>query len=81
MLGIALQEQLQLPELGEVIARLILQPPGILSEIEIIDTKSKANAEFLKKRLPLLELPCFNDYGIKDKTLEFTITFRNVETP
>jgi hypothetical protein len=74
-----LQTQLQLPEMGDVRAKLTIQAPGRLLFLEILDTKSFKNAEWLKNQLPLLELPCFNDFEITDAKLEFTITFRNVE--
>ncbi len=73
------QKHLQLPEIGDVKARITLKAPGQLLSLEILDTKSSKNADWLKNQLPLLELPCFNDFGITDANLEFTITFRNVE--
>lgn len=73
------QEQLQLPEIGEVKARITLEAPGRIASVEILDTRSGKNAEWLKIQLPLLTPPCFNDFNISDAKLEFTITFRNVE--
>ena len=75
-----LQSSLQLPEMGDVRVKISIAAPGKLTSVQILDTKSAKNAEWLKNQLPLLELPCFNDYGILDAFLEFTITFRNVET-
>jgi len=74
-----LQTSLQLPEIGDVKIKIMLAAPGTISSIQILDAKSKKNAEWLKNQLPLLSLPCFNDFGIVDAILEFTITFRNVE--
>jgi hypothetical protein len=74
-----LQRSLQLPEVGEVLIKIQLANPGKLMTVQILDSKSSKNAEWLKNQLPLLELPCFNDYGIVDAFLEFTIMFRNVE--
>lgn len=78
-LAISLQEQLQLPEIGEVAARIVLEAPGNIILVEILDSRSSKNAEWLKKQLPHLSVPCFNDFSISDAKLEFTITFRNVE--
>ncbi|MBF8263589.1 MAG: hypothetical protein HW387_1254 [Parachlamydiales bacterium] len=74
-----LQGALLLPETGEVRLKIAIVSPGKLASVEILDTKSKKNAEWLKNQLPLLDLPCFNDYNIIDPLLEFTITFRNAE--
>ena len=74
-----LQEQLQLPEIGEVKARIVLIAPGRIEEVEILDARSEKNSAWLKNQLPHLSVPCFNDFSIRDAKLEFTITFRNVE--
>lgn len=76
-----LQEQLELPEFGEVKTRIVLTAPGTIHQVEILEAKSEKNAEWLKNRLLLLEAPCFNEYGICDAAIEFTVTFRNVEHP
>jgi hypothetical protein len=68
-----LQNELDLPEYGEVRARIEIDRFGCLVGCEILESKSAKNAEFLKNRLPELAFPCLNDAGI------FTITFRNVE--
>lgn len=74
-----LQQQLQLPERGDVRIRLVLEAPGKIRALEILDSKSTKNAQWLKNQLPLLELPCFNDFGICAERMDFTVTFRNVE--
>lgn len=73
------QSSLQLPELGDVRVKIILSSPGTLDSVQILETKSEKNAEWIRNQLPLLALPSFNDFGIVDAILEFTITFRNVE--
>jgi hypothetical protein len=73
------QSCLQLPEVGEIKAKIVLASPGTLSSIQILDAKSEKNAAWLRKELPLLELPSFHDFGIVDAFLEFTITFTNAE--
>ncbi len=78
-LAALLQEQLQLPEIGEVVARIVVAAPGKIEQVEILDARSRKNSEWLKNQLPSLSVPCFNDFSIRDAKLEFTITFRNVE--
>lgn len=72
-----LQNSLDLPEYGEVKVDLEIDCYGHLVRIEILEEKSKKNGEFLKKRLPELVLPCFNERGKLHETVVFTITFKN----
>lgn len=74
-----LQGSLDLPEFGEVKVDLEIDRNGHLVRFEILEEKSKKNAEFLKKRLPELVLPCFNDTS--NETAVFTITFKNSTRP
>lgn len=74
-----LQNALDLPEYGEVRAKIEIDRFGRLIDCEILETKSMKNAEFLKNQLPELTFPCLNDFGIVDTSETFTITFRNVE--
>lgn len=69
------QSTLDLPEMGEVKARLEIDRTGRLVSCTILETKSRKNEEFLKNRLPDLMFPCFNGGDIQS----FTVTFRNVE--
>lgn len=69
-----LQTALDLPEYGEVKVKIEINRFGLLAGLEILETKSKKNGEFLKNRLPELTFPCLNG-----ETQSFTITFRNVE--
>ncbi len=75
-----LQNSLDLPEYGEVKMKITIDRWGTPISCEILESKSKKNGEFLKKRLPELAFPCFNDYALLGNSLEFTIMFRNVET-
>lgn len=68
-----LQNELDLPEYGEVKVKIEIDRFGRLVDCEILEAKSFKNAEFLKNRLPELAFPCLND------PQSFTITFRNVE--
>lgn len=72
-----LQNSLDLPEMGEVKVDLELDPRGQIVRFEILEAKSKKNSDFLKKRLPELALPCFNNDRKSDETVTFTITFKN----
>lgn len=74
-----LENHLRLPELGEVVAHLIIRTDGTVDAIEIVKTQNQKNSDFLKKRLPELVFPCFNDFGITKSHVDFTITFRNAE--
>lgn len=68
-----LQNELDLPEYGDVKAKIEIDRFGRLVDCQILEAKSAKNAEFLKNRLPELAFPCLND------SQSFTITFRNVE--
>ncbi len=70
-IALFLQEQLQLPDFGEVKAELKIDRFGHLISCKIVDSKSVKNAEFLKKRLPEVQFPCLNE------TASLTIVFRN----
>lgn len=74
-----LQNALDLPEYGEVKAKIEINCFGRLIDCQILEAKSVKNAQFLKNRLPDLAFPCLNDFGILDTKQTFTITFRNVE--
>lgn len=69
-----LQNALDLPEFGEVKAKLEIDRFGRLVDLEILEAKSVKNAQFLKAELPQLDFPA----GIADATEVFTITFRNI---
>ncbi|MBI3508546.1 MAG: hypothetical protein HY069_02765 [Chlamydiia bacterium] len=68
-----LQSELQLPEYGDVTAKIAIDPAGRLISCEILSAQRKKNGDFLKKRLPELYFPWFN------RGATFTITFRNEE--
>jgi hypothetical protein len=74
-----LKTHLDLPEFGAVKIYLQINSSGSLIDCKILEEKSHKNSEFLKNRLHELTFPCFNDFGLSDSQLEFTIVFRNVE--
>jgi len=79
MLAAILQSHLDLPELGEVVARIEINAAGAVISCEILSEKSHKNGEFLKKRLQEFSFPCFNEFNLTENRLHFTITFQNVE--
>jgi hypothetical protein len=79
MVSAILQNSLDLPEFGKVVASLKIGPSGSVVDCQILDSQSRKNAEFLKKRLQELSFPCFNQFGIEEKQLNFTVTFQNAE--
>ena len=76
-----LEAHLDLPEVGEVTIQLQIDREGRLIKSELIASENHKNSEFLKKRLPELTFPCFNDFNIEENVLTFTISFRNAEIP
>jgi hypothetical protein len=74
-----LQSNLDLPEFGQVVAKIEINAIGSVTQCEILQAKSRKNGEFLKKRLRELVFPCFNEFGISENHLNFTITFHNAE--
>lgn len=73
-----LQNILDLPEYGEVKVRLEIHKEGRLLHFEILEMKNQKNGEFLKKRLPELVFPPFNNLGPNDEVVQFTIVFKNL---
>ncbi|HEY4254861.1 MAG TPA: hypothetical protein VGM34_00760 [Chlamydiales bacterium] len=69
--GAFLRESLELPEFGDVRATLWIDMDGHLIKMEILESKSAKNADFLKNRLPELQFPCLN------KSTSMTVVFRN----
>ncbi len=61
-----LQERLDLPEFGEVVAKIEIAPNGTVASVEILEAKSRKNGSFLKKRLQELAFPCFNEFGLSE---------------
>lgn len=74
-----LQRHLNLPEFGEVIVCIEIQDNGSVLCCEILEEKSRENGEYIRKILPELVFPCFNEFGLLAKRLQFTMTFRNAE--
>lgn len=79
MVSAILHSSLDLPEFGKVVAKIEIDANGAVTRCEILETRSQKNAAFLKKRLQELAFPCFNEFGLTETHLNFTITFHNVE--
>ena len=79
MISAILQSNLDLPEYGEVVAKIEINASGIVTKCEILEMKSRKNADFIKKRLQELAFPCFNEFGLSEPKINFTITFHNDE--
>ena len=74
-----LESTLDLPEFGQVKIQLVVDREGHVISSEILSSENLKNSEFLKNRLPQLTFPCFNDFGITEKCLTFTVSFQNAE--
>jgi len=74
-----LTKNLDLPEFGAVKAAIEIDALGSVIQVRILEEKSHKNSEFLKKRLRELTFPCFNEFGLSEKRMEFVITFLNLE--
>ncbi|MBI5272822.1 MAG: hypothetical protein HY861_02430 [Chlamydiia bacterium] len=75
-----LQNSLDLPERGKVVARIAIDARGAVVQCEIMQTQSQKNSAFLKNRLRELVFPCFNEFALSEERLNFTIAFQNAET-
>ncbi len=72
-----LQEDLDLPDLGDVKIELTLKNNGQFAKMQILQSKSNRNCKFLENKLPRLHYPPFNG-SLKNKTEHtFVITFCN----
>lgn len=72
-----LQNQLKLPEFGEVRLEIEIDRSGRLIQSQILQSKSDKNAAFLKKELHLLSYP-IPHLGPKETSKKFTISFKNM---
>jgi len=67
-----LQQELELPEFGEVKIKLSINRFGHLETVEILESKSQKNEAFLKKRLGEIQFPQLKE------TMSLTIAFTNL---
>jgi hypothetical protein len=71
------QDLLDLPEFGEVKARLTIDASGALIACAVTSAKSEKNKQFLQTRLPELAYAPLADFGISAPSMEFHVVFRN----
>jgi len=72
-----LQNNLELPEIGEVRVRVVLKASGQPMSVEILESKNHKNSEWLKNQLPLLQAPRLSDFNINEDLIDFKILFKN----
>ena len=72
-----LQNNLKMPEFGEVKAELSISAGGTINTVKILESKSAKNKKYLKKTLPALIFPWFNQYKSDKKEYVYVITFKN----
>lgn len=69
-----LQNHLNLPEYGEVKVEMTITQEGMITDLYIVDAQSEKNAAYLKKTLPNVTFPWFNQYAKQEKV---RVLFRN----
>ncbi|MEI6241787.1 MAG: hypothetical protein WCP39_00080 [Chlamydiota bacterium] len=72
-----LQQNLHLPEYGEVKVRLKIDSKGTINDVVILGSQSTKNKNYLKNTLPALSFPWWDQFFGKKSEESFTITFRN----
>ena len=70
-----LQDNLHLPEYGEVKVSFNIHPSGQIADVEIIDSQSDKNQKYLKNSL--LELSFKSINKMFDQTQQFIVIFKN----
>ncbi len=71
-----LEDNLELPEKGEIKMRIVLSNEGKLLSLEILEAESSKNLHYLKNTLPALSFPCFN-INTSEKAMSYIIRFVN----
>ncbi len=71
-----LQEKLELPSFGNAKIKVSISPDGKLKKLEVLQSESNENIQYLKNQLHSLAYPCFN-CSKEAKTL--IINFSNLE--
>jgi len=72
-----MQMLLRLPEFGQIKMRLVINKNGSISDMEILSSKSKGNEAYLKRMLPTLEFPWFEEFCSKENRKQIIILFKN----
>jgi hypothetical protein len=71
MVASYLKDLLILPEIGDVKVHLVINKQGVVEEVEILESKSQKNQDFLKNRLSEIAFPWLNE------ETKLTLVFRN----
>jgi len=71
-----LQEKLELPSFGITKIKISITPHGKLQKLEILQSESNENIQYLKNQLHSLTYPCFN---CTKEAKNFIINFSNLE--
>ena len=71
-----LQEKLELPSFGNTKIKLSIGPDGKLKRLEVLQSESNENIQYLKNQLHSLTYPCFN---CSNEAKNFIINFSNLE--
>lgn len=74
LLADRLQTHLHLPEEGHVKLKLCLNADGKVIGLDILETQSERNANYLKAEIPKLHLPHFSGDHMGKKQNTFTLT-------
>lgn len=72
-----LKAQLQLPEMGNVEVKLIVDKSGRVEKVMILSSENDRNAEYISETLPTLKLPSFGKNFKGDNSHTFHITLTN----
>ncbi len=72
-----LRVQLQLPEMGSVEVKLVVNREGRVENIVIVTSESERNADYINKTLSMLSLPPFGKTFNGEKSHTFHITLTN----
>ncbi len=72
-----MQNHLHLPEYGEVCMELMIDRRGQITNIKVLETKSKKNEMYLKHALEEMTFPWIREFFSEKNSMQFTITFRN----
>lgn len=72
-----LKYQLKLPEYGEVKLRLTLARSGLVSKIEVLQSKSSLNKNYVEMQVPNLKFPSFGNLFNQANQYSFTILLKS----
>lgn len=72
-----LQQQLHLPDFGEVKIEITLRQDGAIERFVVLKTENDKNRKYLEERLPSLRFPEFKGKGLSKNRQTFVLTFCN----